>query len=768
MTPDRAAAADQVQPAPTPSDAPAASANSAVPDAAAPAVSPPDSPPADSSAPVANPSDEADQAGEVPVPAPPAAPALPEVEPVITDQEFNASVPSLDVGNDPALDQPLESIEAFERRIAAQQAGAKPAEGAAPPAGVPALSDGTTNEQIGDAPIRDAELAKPLPPLGQFQVEPVQLGEPEEDTAAVEVRYEVKVNGLESADDETDTDLAGEFKSLSALRDAKGKAANSAMVSARLTEDSALLQRILASEGWYDATVKTRIEQGEDPDQAQQLTAELDVVPGKRYVLSQVVIQAEPTVPPGLIEDNLALKAGEPIVAQRVQGAEANVSVVLPQNGYPFAKVEQRDILLDPATGDGVYTLPVDIGPRSRFGAITTTGDLAFDADHVAVLARFKRGDLYDSRKVDDLRQALVATGLFSTISAEPQRTGESAGDDTEYATMLVRQDAGPPRTIAGTLGYGSGEGFKLEASWTHRNILPPEGALIVHGVGGTKEQGAGVTFRRSNAGKRDRTFETGIEALHSNYDAYSAYTGRLFVRLSRDSTPIWQKRVTWAIGAQLIGTREDVYDIPFGSRRNQTYFIAGLTGQLGFDTSDSLLNPTRGFRATALVEPQGSLQGGFTPYVRGQLDVAGYYPFGDSFVLAARGRVGTIQGADLIDVAPSRRFYAGGGGSVRGFAYQKLGPLDPNGDPIGGRSLNEAAVEARYRFGNYGIVAFVDAGQSYFSTVPKFSNLRYGVGVGGRFYTNFGPFRLDIATPLKRKPTEGLINVYVSIGQAF
>src|SRR3546814_4825432 len=75
---------------------------------------------------------------------------------------------------------------------------------------------------------------------------------------------------------------------------------------------------------------------------------------------------------------------------------------------------------------------------RSRFGGIETTGDLAFDAEHVEVLARFNRGDLYDSRMVDDLRQALVATGLFATVAAEPQPTGESAGDDTEYVTMLV------------------------------------------------------------------------------------------------------------------------------------------------------------------------------------------------------------------------------------------------------------------------------------------------------------------------------------------
>ncbi|MBW8752642.1 MAG: BamA/TamA family outer membrane protein, partial [Sphingomonadales bacterium] len=404
----------------------------------------------------------------------------------------------------------------------------------------------------------------------------------------------------------------------------------------------------------------------------------------------------------------------------------------------------------------------------ARFGDVATTGKLAFDARHVGVLARFKRGDLYDSRKVDDLRQAMVATGLFSSVAIEPQRTNQPAGDDTEYVTTMVTQQAGPPRTIAGTLGYGTGQGFRIDGTWTHRNMFPPEGALIVHGIAGTQEQGAGVTFRRSNAGQRDRTFELTAEALHSDYEAYNAKTGRLAVRISRDSTPIWQKKFTYAIGAEVLATGEEDYDFAAGKRQRRTFYIGALSGQVGFDRSDNLLNPTKGYRATLLVQPEGSLEHGFTPYVRALFDASGYYPVSDAFVLAGRVRLGTIQGAARNEIAPSRRFYAGGGGSVRGFGYQELGPLDPDGKPVGGRSVNEAAAEVRYRFGNYGVVGFVDVGQSYESTMPKFSDLRMGVGVGGRFYTNFGPLRLDIATPINRRKGEARVSVYVSIGQAF
>jgi translocation and assembly module TamA len=87
---------------------------------------------------------------------------------------------------------------------------------------------------------------------------------------------------------------------------------------------------------------------------------------------------------------------------------------------------------------------------------------------------------------------------------------------------------------------------------------------------------------------------------------------------------------------------------------------------------------------------------------------------------------------------------------------------------PLGGRSLNEFAVEGRYRFGNLGVVAFVDAGQVYEEQYPTLANLQYGVGVGGRIYTNFGPLRVDVATPLNRRRGDGRIGLYVSIGQAF
>ncbi len=696
----------------------------------------------------------------VEVVSPPPPPVDPRA-PIITDQEFEEAVPGLD-------DAPIESVEDWQKQEDAKDAKAatKPA---VPEPALPALQDGDALETLADPPVTDPLLDDPLPPIDGFDAEPpsepTQAGDERERGS---VRYTLRLVGLDDIGENASDyrNARSRFYDLSALEDGDGRADNRATVAARARADRQLLFDILNSEGFYDAAVEIAAELPSTPGEPAVVV--LTVSPGQRYSMGAIAFDAPVVDPADLITKNFVPKTGDPIIADLILGAEANIAVVLPQNGYPFAKVRQRDILLDSETATGDYTLPVDTGARSYFGGIRTEGSTAFDAEHVGILRRFREGNLYDSRLVDDLRAALVATGLLSTVSVEPVASSETAPDGTPYADLLVRQEAGPPRTLAASAGYSTGQGLRLEGSWTHRNLFPPEGALTVTGVIGTQEQGLGLTFGRANAGRRDRNVELGLSALHSNYDAFDAYTGRLQGIISYVSTPIWQKRLTYSYGFEVLGTSENAFDFTRGLRDRRIYYVAALPGQVGFDTSDDLLNPTKGFRLTLRLSPEASLGTGTQIYARTMLDGSAYYSVNDSIIVAARARVGSIAGIERGNLAPSRRYYGGGGGSVRGFGYQQLGPRDLNNDPIGGRSVNEAAVELRYRFGNFGAVGFVDAGQIYESSIPKFDDWRFGVGIGGRFYTNFGPVRLDIATPINRQAGESKVSVYVSIGQAF
>ncbi|WP_235398950.1 autotransporter assembly complex protein TamA [Sphingomonas sp. SRS2] len=607
----------------------------------------------------------------------------------------------------------------------------------------------------------DPALTSPLAPIATFDAKPP----PEIDIApdgAPEIRYTLAVRGLKSVD------LEDEFRDLSALLQDGRRAANAAQVSARADEDVQLAERLMHSQGYYDGIATVAIDTL--PNATNSLTVELSATPGPRYRLGKIAITGALPEPTALARKAMKLETGDPIVAADVQSAEAAISLRLPQAGYPFVEVGQRDILLDDRDHHGDYTLPISSGPKSSFGVIRTEGDPVFTPEHLTVISRFDAGELYDSRQVDDLRQALIATSLLGTNAIEPVKTGRTAADGTEIVDVLVHQTKGPARQLAASAGYGTGEGIKLTGSWTHRNMFPPEGALSVEAVAGTLQQSLGTTFRRSNAGQRDRTFALGASVARQDFDAYNAQTVTLSGSLSRQSTPIFQKRWTWSIGGELIATRETPFEAATLDRDRNTYFIAALPLQLGYDRSNSQLDPTKGFRLSGRLSPEAQKRsgGGFDGYARLLFEGSAYYPISDALTLAGRARVGSIMGAARDDIAPSRRLYAGGGGSVRGFGYQQLGPKDIDNKPIGGRSLTEFALEARYRFGDYGIVPFFDAGRVGEASTPSIKNMRYGAGIGVRYYTNFGPFRIDVATPINRQPGESKIALYISIGQAF
>ena len=419
-----------------------------------------------------------------------------------------------------------------------------------------------------------------------------------------------------------------------------------------------------------------------------------------------------------------AVKDGDPVIAEDVIAAGVALTTALGEEGFAEAKLGEQDITVNHETHLATLVLPVTPGPIAQFGAIRVTGKPPFDSKHVGVIARFKAGDRFRRSRVDDLRRALLNTGLIAnaTLTVVPRDGGRIADVD-------VALEPAPSRTIAGELGYGTGAGARLEASWTDRNFFNPEGALTLRGVAGTSEQLAAVQFRRSNFRMRDQTLNLQALASHTNYDAYEAKTVKLAGGIERQSNFIWQKKWTWTAGAELLATDEQgAYDIS-GIKQTRTFLIAALPASLGYDGSDSLLDPSRGFRLSGSLSPEISAHGGSFTYARTQIDASAYHPVSDRVVVAGRMRLGTIIGADVFNVAPSRRFYSGGGGSVRGYGYQRLGPKDVDGDPTGGRGLAEVALEARIRLsqfgGNFGIVPFVDAGTLTDNAIARFRRLQ-------------------------------------------
>lgn len=610
-----------------------------------------------------------------------------------------------------------------------------------------------------------AQPASELPPIPGIEVEWPELPPPTSTDAGTpgapeDINYTVAVEGLD------EIDLLGAFRERSQLK-RSGTVDNPGEIDARAEADVATIRRLLESNGYYAGEVEVE----SAPGDAGGTRITISVTPGERYRFGEIRLGVPPAAPEPMIREALDLKVGQPIVAQEVFGAENRVRLRLPEQGYPFVEVGTRDVLLDDSKRTGIYTLPVESGPLSRFGRVRLEGERPFSDKHAAVLGRFDPGDTWDSRLVEDYRQAMVATGLFESVGVRPVDTGARNPDGTAVVDLVADTEIGPLRTLGATAGYSTGEGFRLEGLWRHRNLFPPEGALTLRAVAGTQEQRTAAELKKSNFGKRDRSLAFLADIARERREAYAARTLTLSGRLARESTPIWQKRWTYAVGVELIGSQERERG---GLRRlndRKTFFIGALPGQLGYDRSDSLLDPTRGFRITGRLSPEASLQSGAFGYVRSLADASAYYPASDSIVLAGRVRGGVILGASRDRIAPTRRYYSGGGGSVRGYGFQDIGPRDAEGDPLGGRAIVEFSTEARFRFRAFGqelgVVPFLDAGNVY-PNGPGIKGLQYGAGIGARYYSALGPMRLDVATPLNPRDGDPKVAVYVSIGQAF
>ena len=617
-----------------------------------------------------------------------------------------------------------------------------------------------------------AELdpSAPLDPLPDLGVEWPDLNAPEVEVPKAEAppaetltddaerRYTVVVRGIEEvgAADE----LRQAFEAQSALHAGRRETVNPAQIERRSRADAELLAELLRSRGYYDAEVEPEVEAG---------TVALVATPGAQYVFEKVELPGLETA--GRETDQLrgafAVKPGDPVIAEDVLAAGIALQVALGEQGFALAKVGEQQVDINHETRRASLVLPVEPGPLASFGEIRVSGEPAFGADHVRRIARFEPGEKFRRSRVDDLRRALIATGLVASADV-----AVAAAADGHTVDLDVKLTPAPMRTIAGELGYGTGEGVRAEASWQHRNFFNPEGALTLRGVAGTKEQLVSAQLRRSNFRRRDQVLNLLASVSNTDQDAYQAKTILLSGGIERQSNIIWHKKWTWSLGAELLGTSErGVFDNLL-LKETKKFLLAAVPASLMYDGSNDLLDPTRGFRLGGRISPEISAHGGSFAYGRAQIDASIYQPVSDRTVIAGRVRLASIFGASTSGIAPSRRLYSGGGGSVRGYGYQRLGPRDGDGDPIGGRGLAEVAVEARYRLsafgGNFGLVPFVDAGTLSDKSWPDFSDWQFGAGLGFRYYSKFGPIRVDVGTPLNPRNGDSRVAVTVSLGQAF
>nr|MCV4209114.1 autotransporter assembly complex protein TamA [Roseomonas sp. SXEYE001] len=610
------------------------------------------------------------------------------------------------------------------------------------------------------------------PPADSASEAPRPPAAPQPDDAEGPVRsYEITFTPSGNAD--LDTALEG----VSVMRRLRESVPTSAEgLVARALQDLGNFRTALRSEGYYGGTTRVTLA-GQPPDAAdlaprlaamgpEPVQVVVTAEPGPQYRISTATLRpAVPGTDIGEAGEVAGLSPGDPARAEAVNNAQETVLTRFRDAGHPFASVPRREITVDHDTKTMEVVYLVEPGPYARFAQPAVEGSENVDPELLRLASGVLAGEPYDPDELDRVRRDILALGVFGTVRA---RIGERLDPDGRLpVTFLVAER--PFRAIGVTAGYETRFGPTLRAYWEHRNIFGAAERLRIEGeISRTTQRGISGTGYRLSTNLRQPWFAglnaTAVTELAVVRERLLAYDRDAILgsfSLERKINP--RLTLSAGIAAEFGETSEVDQDL--------TYSLLSLPLGARYDNTDSVLDPSRGYRASLVAAPTLSLADSDAVFVRVRGVASTYFDLtgNKGSVLALRAGFGTLAGAQANEIPPHLRFYAGGGGSVRGYDFQSIGPRRRDGTPRGGLSLLEGSIELRQRIsGPYGIAVFADAGSVGVDPLSGFGDIRVGVGVGFRYATAIGPIRADVAFPLSKIPGDAGYGLYVGIGQAF
>ena len=579
---------------------------------------------------------------------------------------------------------------------------------------------------------------------------------PPRSVARADLNYRTEITGVE------DSELADLLEKVSELKTLEDRPpVSEEALRRRADRDLGRLADAAHSLGFWDVGFSYDID-----TEAEPAKVTVTVNPGPLYHVVSVKVLGTNGEPLSLPQDEkkLPLSPGDPARTAPVVATETALLVALGNRGHPFAKVEDRRVEIDRDTQSMEVTYTLDPGPVMRFGPVAIEGLERLNPAYVEGRLRWQPNEIYDASKVAETRRALIETGLFSTVQITPVADPDNPKD----VRMTIDATERLHRTIGAGLAYNTSQGAGARAFWENRNLFGNAEYLRLSAEVGQQIDAFRGNFRRPDFLAVDQDLLATAEIANDTPVAYHSRRALATAGIERRFGRLLTGGVAFEVEKANVTQLADV-NPRTGSQR---YELAGLPAYIKLDSTDNLLNPATGYRAQLSVTPAHTFSGSNLTFVTSFISGSTYWNLGseERAILAGKLALGSLDGAPLSQLPSDQRIYAGGGGSIRPYGYLMAGPLAPNNVPIGGRSSLVLNLEARVKITEtIGIVPFFDAGSYYESPVPQLDRtLLYGVGLGLRYYTAFGPLRLDLATPLHKRSGDSPIQVYISLGQAF
>lgn len=510
----------------------------------------------------------------------------------------------------------------------------------------------------------------------------------------------------------------------------------------------------LHSRAYFDSKVSWTLDHEQTP-----VALNFHINPGPIYLLRTVDIEWEGPPPFAKEEIDLGLERQKPALPALIFGAEEQLLYLMALEGYPLAKIIQRDVVADLDTQSVSVVFKVESGQPVHFGPTQISGNTTVKEAYIWQQVTWKEGKKFAPDKIQRTQENLEATGLFSSVVIKEGTELDAQG----RVPLEIQLTEAKHRTLAGGIGYSTQQGLGLSGEWQHRNFGGTGERLDVKANLWTAMQTGSIQYAIPGFKHSNQDLRLILEAEHEETKGYT--------EMSFSFSTLLDKRIndwtflSYGISYQQLRTSH--------SDNNGTFHLLKTPILFKWTTANDILDPSRGMTLNLKAVP--SLQIGSPTFAYWTNTAIGtfYHPLNEAetLIFASKLTAGTILGASRREIPPSERFYSGTDSTLRGYRFMSVSPLDQKHKPIGGRSMLILSSELRWKCTEkIGLAAFYEIGNVYSDTLPNLSEEQLqSVGAGVRYNTPVGPIRFDVAVPLnRRRHVDPPCQFYMSIGQSF
>ncbi len=493
------------------------------------------------------------------------------------------------------------------------------------------------------------------------------------------------------------------------------------------------------------------------PVRVDRISLNIDSVSSKNNLLPDSLLNT--------IREKLSLKKEMRFRDEAIQQDREKLAEHFNDEGYAYTKVDYQLNLQDTAKTVDVYWT-INPGTLCYFGAVQIKGMKNVSESLIRRQLYFEKGQIYDEHLLDKTQARIYELGLFQIVTVNAQK------GDRQQADIPVKIEVreAPRFTSRFGVGYGSEDNFRAFADLRRLGFLGSARRLeFLIKYSGLEPYNINLKWIQPQFLSRNTSISLNPFLRRESEPGFSARRYGLNVPLHHKFNSETKGSITYFLEDVRQNYDADNPDFKDRAAKDFSYYKSGLIFGSNWDSSEPAFSPFRGFFASASYKLIGQIMPGDFNYNRLLVDLRHYQKLFSDFTAALRLKSGTIISADSDGFIPAEdRFYSGGSMSVRGWPRSGLGPLQKNGDPLGGKSLLEIAIELRHPvFKMVTGAVFTDFGNVWrTSNTYQLDQLRYSAGFGIRVETPIAPVRLDFAWPIYDRDKAG--QIHLNVGQAF